>query len=56
MGPGLVADDPQSGPGRRGSVQDVIDAGLLAGQTEILRKDDTGSGEELTSPGDAGPG
>jgi hypothetical protein len=56
VGPGLLAHDPQGGPGRSGSVQDVINGGLLTGRTEILGKDDAGSGEELTSPGDAGPG
>jgi hypothetical protein len=38
------------------AAQDVINGGLLTGRTEILGKDDAGSGEELTSPGYAGPG
>jgi hypothetical protein len=40
VGPGLLAHHPQGGPGRSGSVQDVINAGFLTGRTEILGKED----------------
>lgn len=51
----LVPDNARGGPGRCGSVQDVIGGGLLAGKAKILGKDDADSGEELTSADCAGP-
>jgi hypothetical protein len=43
-------------PGGCGSIEDVIDAGLLAGQAQIVADDDARLSQQLPAPDDARSG